>query len=87
MDSFIFWDITPCSPLKVNGFLEKISPAYLGLKVLLAACFLTYSSTLKMQVLRSTEMPVEFQLTTWRYIPEDRTLHKHGCQNFKSCIK
>jgi hypothetical protein len=26
-------------------------------------------------------MSVDFQWTTWRYIPEDRTLHNHCCDN------
>jgi hypothetical protein len=30
------------------------------------------------------EMSVEFQQTTWRYIPENRTLHNHRCENLKS---
>jgi hypothetical protein len=29
-------------------------------------------------------MSIDFQLTTWRYIPEDRTLHNHRCENLKS---
>jgi hypothetical protein len=39
-------------------------------KALLAAC--------------SSETSVDFHRTTRRYIPEDRTLHKHGCENLKS---
>jgi hypothetical protein len=31
-------------------------------------------------------MPVEFQRTTLRYIPEDRTLHNHLCENLKFYI-
>jgi hypothetical protein len=27
---------------------------------------------------------VDFQRTTWRYIPEDRTLHNHRCENLSS---
>jgi hypothetical protein len=45
----------------------------------IAICFmlvscLIYSSSQMMKVTRSSETSVEFQLTTWRYIPEDRTL-------------
>jgi hypothetical protein len=44
-----------------------------------AACFmldscLAYSSTLKMKETCSSETSVDFQQTTRRYIPEDRTL-------------
>jgi hypothetical protein len=31
----------------------------------------------------SPETSVDFQQTTWHYIPEDRTLHKHRCENVK----
>jgi hypothetical protein len=50
-------------------------------RALLATCFmlvsfLVYSSTLKTEVTCSSETPVVFQRTTWRYIPEDRTLRR-----------
>jgi hypothetical protein len=32
------------------------------------------------------KMSVEFQRTTRRYIPEDRTLHNHRCENLKSYL-
>jgi hypothetical protein len=32
----------------------------------------------------SSKMLVNFQWTTQRYIPEDRTLHNHCCENLKS---
>jgi hypothetical protein len=27
-----------------------------------------------------------FQLTTWRYIPQNGTIHNHSIENLKSCI-
>jgi hypothetical protein len=33
-----------------------------------------YSSTLKIEAISSSETSVDFQRTTWRYVPEDRTL-------------
>jgi hypothetical protein len=45
---------------------------------------LAYSVTVKMGATYSSEMSVDFQRTTWRYIPEDRTLHNHRCENLKS---
>jgi hypothetical protein len=33
-----------------------------------------YSSTLKMKATCSSEMSVDFQRTTWRYIPKDKNL-------------
>jgi hypothetical protein len=58
---------------------------------LFAACFvlvfcLAYSLTLK-EIRRSSETSDGFQRTTRRYIPEDRTLHNHRCENLKSYIK
>jgi hypothetical protein len=41
---------------------------------------LAYSSTLKMEATRSSETSVDFYRTTWRYIPEDRTLHNYICE-------
>jgi hypothetical protein len=32
----------------------------------------------------SSEMPVHFQRTIRRYIPEDRTLHNYRCESLKS---
>jgi hypothetical protein len=40
----------------------------------LVSC-LSCSLTLKMEVTLSSKMLVDFQLTTWDYILEDRTLH------------
>jgi hypothetical protein len=44
---------------------------------------LAYSSALKLEETYSSET-VDFQWTTWCYIPEDRTLHNHCCENLKS---
>jgi hypothetical protein len=38
---------------------------------------LASSSTLKLEATYSAETSIDFQLTTRRYIPEDRTLHNH----------
>jgi hypothetical protein len=67
----IFWDTsyslfkstdhTPCSLRLYSGFF-------------LLVCCLTYSSTLKMEMARSSKMLVNFQRTTQRYIPKDLTL-------------
>jgi hypothetical protein len=37
-----------------------------------------------MDAMYASETSVHFQRTTLRYIPEDSTLHNHGCENFKS---
>jgi hypothetical protein len=43
-----------------------------------------YSSTLKVEATCSYETSVDFQRTIWRYIPDDRTLRNHQCENLKS---
>jgi hypothetical protein len=48
----------------------------------LVSC-LAYSSILKMETIFSSETSVHFQRTTRRYVPEDRTLHNHRCENLK----
>jgi hypothetical protein len=40
---------------------------------------LAYSSTLKMKATSSSETSVDFQRTTRRHFPEDRTLHAFFC--------
>jgi hypothetical protein len=39
---------------------------------------------LKMEMTSSCETSVDFQQTTWCYIPEDRALHNHHSENVKS---
>jgi hypothetical protein len=87
--SSVFWDITPCSPLKVKPtFRRNISPPSLGSKnkteqeTRLKAggkqsrtCSV-YFSTLKMEATCSSETSIYFQRIIRRYIREDRTLHK-----------
>jgi hypothetical protein len=94
MKSSIFWDLTPCSPLKVNiGFGEtcrlhlqnrRISRSGKGRESkwqteLLPPTFTlvshsAYSSILKTEATCSSETSLDFQRTTRRFIPEDRTL-------------
>jgi hypothetical protein len=40
---------------------------------------LFYSSAIKMEEICFSEPPADFQKTTQRYIPEDRTLHNQRC--------
>jgi hypothetical protein len=79
----IFWDITPCSLLKIDrrfGGGLCLPPDFT-----LVSCSV-YSSTLKMEATWSSEASVGFQRTSRHYIPEDRTLHNHRCENLKSYI-
>jgi hypothetical protein len=43
-----------------------------------------FSSTLKIEVTWSSEISVNFQRTTWRYIPHDRTLLSYSNWKFLS---
>jgi hypothetical protein len=58
--------------------------------VLLVTCLLdgllNYFSTLKMEMIRSSETSGAAQRTTLRHIPEDDTLHNHRCENLKSYV-
>jgi hypothetical protein len=85
MKSSIFWDITPCSPLKADRLFGGIYRLHLQQAFTLVS-YLAYSSTLKMEAICSSEISVGFQRTTRRYLPEDGTLHNHRCENLKSYI-
>jgi hypothetical protein len=72
--SSAFWDITPYSSLKVNRRFGG-----------------TYRLHLEGRRIRNqrenrwqAEQLIDFQWTTGRYIPEDRTLHNHSWENLKS---
>jgi hypothetical protein len=52
---------------------------------MLISC-LSYSLTQKMEVTCSSEISVAFQRTTRHYLPEDRTLHNHCCENLKAYV-
>jgi hypothetical protein len=78
MKSTTFCDITPYSPLKVNDVSEEhiasIFRTMLATFFTLVYC-LAYSYTLKMEAAYSSGTSVDFQRTTWRYIPEDSNLN------------
>jgi hypothetical protein len=78
----------PCSPLKVNQrfggtyrlhIQGKRSKLCLPPAFMLVSCSV-YSPTLKMEATCSSETSVDFQRTTWCYIPEDSTLCNHCCE-------
>jgi hypothetical protein len=59
-----FWDVTPCSPLKVNRRFRAV----LDTRFTLVSCL-----ALKMGMTYSSETLVHFQ-RTWRCLPEDRMM-------------
>jgi hypothetical protein len=96
MKSAIIWNITPCSPLSVNrrfggiyyfhlqGRRNKFSKKPTSKQV--ACWFLAelISSTLKMEVICSSEISVATRRTIRRYIAEDSILYNLRCENLKS---
>jgi hypothetical protein len=59
------------------GSMQALLTAYF----MLVSC-LAYSAP-KMKATYSSETSVSFQRTTGRYIPNDRTLQNHRCENLK----
>jgi hypothetical protein len=86
MKGSIFWDITPCSPFKVNPCFGGICHVHIQDRRICQArneheagskkrsARLAYSSLLKIDVTCSSETSVDLQLTAWHYIQEDTTL-------------
>jgi hypothetical protein len=73
LESSAFWDIILSSPLQA----------------VLAICFfeiscLAYFSTLRVKAKYTSEESVEFQRIIRYFIPNDRTLHNHSCENLIS---
>jgi hypothetical protein len=83
MKSSVFWDITLCSHWKSANILKEhiqvTSRALLHSGFGLGLFF--NPGDLGDMFLCNV---VDFQQTTWHYIPEDRTLHNHCCENLKS---
>jgi hypothetical protein len=98
LKSSIIWDITPCSPLKFywrsGGIFRLLHYDWSTVQARnkcnsIVTCFtlvlcLAYSLNQKMEATCSSETSLDFQRTTWRYIPEERTLRNHRCENLKS---
>jgi hypothetical protein len=86
MKSSVFWDITPCNPLSVNrrfGGTYRLHLQGRRISQASSACHLLSSWFLAWLILRPwrwrrhapPKRQLDFQLSTWRYIPEDRTVH------------
>jgi hypothetical protein len=75
--NFIFWHVTPCSPLRVNWrfgekYLQTINPCEEGNRLwsTLVPC-LASSLNMMIEGTYSSETSVDLQRTTRRYITED----------------
>jgi hypothetical protein len=78
MNSCIFWNITPCSSLEVNRCFGGTCGLYLlDRKVTQARNGHKHKSS------RGSETSIDFQRTTRRYIPEDRSLNTFQFINLK----
>jgi hypothetical protein len=83
LKSSVFWDIMSCIPLKVNRRFGGTYRLIIQDRRISQARNQCEAGRKKSSY--SSETSVDFQRTTRRYIPEGRTLHKHRCENLKSC--
>jgi hypothetical protein len=90
MRSYVFWDITPCSPLKVIRRFGGICSLHLKGRRISRERNQRENGwqaehTLKMEAKCSSKMSVDFQRTTQFYIPEDRILRLGYCLGGVTC--
>jgi hypothetical protein len=71
----MFTDVSEKGDTSSSGFKSKNKVALFATCFTVASC-LTYSSILKMEATCSSETSVDFQLTTRRSVPEDKTFLK-----------
>jgi hypothetical protein len=95
----MFWDITPCSLLKVNRCFSGICCLHLHGKRIRnqhKICIRQSSQAFfllglllypEMATVCSFETSVYFQRIIWHCIPENRSLHNHRCENIRSYVK
>jgi hypothetical protein len=94
-ESFIFLDVMLCSLLTVNRYFKGICCLHLhgqwirkenlAWSMQSPNCHLDFyfanSFTLKMKATCFSDTLVNFQWTTGNYIPQDRTIQSHLCEN------
>jgi hypothetical protein len=86
--SSIYWNITPCSPLKVNRRFGETYRLHLqGRRISEKAggkqtSYAVYFSTLKMEAICYSVTSLDFQRTTRRYVSEDGTFN-----TFLACFR
>jgi hypothetical protein len=83
-----FWSRVFCHLCQLNYQLVgwKSVDVFFAWYLIHAGFCVAYSSILKAEVTRSFKMSADFQQATSHYIPVDRTLHNHHCENVRSCI-
>jgi hypothetical protein len=74
MPNSILWDKTLCNPLKVNRHFGGTCHFHLHFR------------RIRQERHVQQEISVDFQRTTRSYIPENKTLHTHRCENLKYYI-
>jgi hypothetical protein len=68
----VFWDVVTCSHIEVDWCLR--------------GAYCLHYQCLMMKAVCTSDMSVNFNITTWRYIMEDSKLHTCRCKNLKSHI-
>jgi hypothetical protein len=82
MNTSVFWDITPCSPLKINRRFVRTRRLHLQRRRISRTSVKVdekQGSVPQKRVLILKELHGS-------YIPEDGALHKYRCQNLRSYI-
>lgn len=74
----VIWVVMLFNLLKVNHRRCELTTYFI------LVSWLAYSFTVEVEATYSWKMSVDFQFTMQHCIPQDRTLHKHCCMNFKS---
>jgi hypothetical protein len=94
---YIFWDITPCTRVKIKWslggtFCFHLQGRITSQKVTSKKEVASNASCWVVVWLRpckwrcSSKTSFDLQWSTRHYIPEDKTPHIHRCENLKSCI-
>jgi hypothetical protein len=81
--SSIFWDITPCSPLKINRRFGGTCHLHLCFPLLLR----WFLARLILRPWRWRQRVPPKRLTTLHYIPKHKYLHNHCYEKFKSYLE
>jgi hypothetical protein len=99
MESTIFWNLAPCSPVEGHDVSEERSASIFSVEEwakeatsgkTAARRVSTYTSTLKMEAVCSYGTPLNFYPTARRRAPYNSTVHVHVPDNLKpdvaSCL-